>query len=248
MVAAQALYCDDSARAQVGKRHGQRLFPVRRRGRVAGTPVRELRPAIGARDRLRMEAAISRVAVLGLARRAQRELAHRRPGPVIRQVVDDRGSRPAVGAICERVAIAPICRVEQLGEAVVARGDVWREEPFGGGDRFALFDREAGPGFDLAVRLADFHRFDSSSRRRITGQPAREILDCPNRPCGLDHDLTGAIDDGAVQPELGRKPPHERPEADALDNAADFDGARHTAGPRGRPRRQSFVAHPIEPP
>jgi len=85
---------------------------------------RELRPARGAADRLRVEAAVGRVLVLSPAVRAHREAGHRRRTPVVRDAAHDREARPALCAVHERIAVTPVARVEELMQAVVARGDV----------------------------------------------------------------------------------------------------------------------------
>ena len=111
----------------------------------AGAPVgrQESRgPQVGAGHGLGVEPPVGRVAVLGVAGVAQGEGAHRRLRPVVRELLDDRGARPAVGAVGERVAVPPVRGVEQLAQAVVAGGDVGREQAIGrrGGD--ALVDGE----------------------------------------------------------------------------------------------------------
>ena len=70
----------------------------------------------------------SGVVVLGLAGRAHRERGHRGQRAVVGDAADDRESRPAVRAVDERVAMAAVAGVEQLGQAVVARRRVGRDE------------------------------------------------------------------------------------------------------------------------
>src|SRR5579859_2233219 len=79
-----------------------------------------------ARHRLGMKTAVYWVGVFTRASRAEREAGHGRQRPVIGQVANDGEARAAVGAVNERVQIAPVGRVKQLAQAIVAQGHVWR--------------------------------------------------------------------------------------------------------------------------
>ena len=117
VVAAEALDRHDRAVAQQRRRGGDRV-----RGPPAGAPVRRrARPARRARVRLGVEAPVARVVVLGPAGRAHREARHRRQRAVVGDALHDREARPAVGAVRERVAVAPVGRVAQLAQACRAR-------------------------------------------------------------------------------------------------------------------------------
>ncbi len=142
VVAAEALDRDHGPVEQARHRGRQRVIALCDGRRRAGGPPGEPRAAGGACHGLGVEPAVGRVAVLGIAGVAQRERAHRRLGPVVGELVDDRGARPAVGAVGERVAVAPVRRVEQLAQAVVAGGDVGREQAVGRRGGHALVDRE----------------------------------------------------------------------------------------------------------
>ena len=170
VVAAEALDSHDPPGAQIRKRGRQRRFPMRRRGSVAGTPVRQLWTAVGARDRLGVETAIRRVAIFGLARGAQPELAHRGPGAIVRKLIDDRCPRTAVGAVGERVAVASVVRVEQLAQAIVAGGDVGREQTLCRGDGLALLDRETGASRRRPLDRPNDDLLDPGARRRVSSK------------------------------------------------------------------------------
>ena len=144
VVAAQALHRDDRAREQGRNGGAERVLAGGDgRGRSGGPPG-EHRTADGAGDGLRVEAAVRGIAVFGLTVRAEGERPHRRLGAVVRQLLDDRCPRPAVRAVRKRVAVASVGRVPQLGQAVVAGGDVRREEPIDGRGHDALVDHEHG--------------------------------------------------------------------------------------------------------
>ena len=129
VVAAEALDGEDPALAEDGDRLLERH--------------RELRPADGAGDWLGVEAPVERVLVLAAAVGAEREAGHRRVRPVVGDGADDREPGPALRAVDERVAMAAVGRVEQLPQAVVAGGDVGRNQRRAARRR-ARLDRERG--------------------------------------------------------------------------------------------------------
>src|SRR5689334_2312501 len=77
------------------------------------------RSTVMTRVRLRVEAAVRRVVILGATLRAHVEVRHGRERTIIRYAAHDRESRTAVRAIDERIAVAAIRRIEQLAEALV---------------------------------------------------------------------------------------------------------------------------------
>ncbi len=93
-----------------------------------GLPRLEREPgtAIRAAGRLGVEAAVGRILILAPAGLAHLERGHARVGAVVGDGADDREARSAVGAVDERVAEAPVLRIEKLAQAVVAGGDVGR--------------------------------------------------------------------------------------------------------------------------
>jgi hypothetical protein len=175
---------------------------------------RDARAARRAGVRLRVEAPVGRVVVLGLAGRAHREARHRGRRPVVGHAGDDREARPAVGAVDERVAVAAVGGVEELGEAGVAGRGVGSDRGVG-----APADARADAEPRLARvgdRLAG-HRFDRRERRRVAVQPREEVVD--RLALDLDEHAERVVEDEAREVELGRQPVHERAEADALHNS-----------------------------
>ena len=153
VVAAQALDGEDRSRAQQRDRLLERH--------------REPRPAGGTCDRLRVEAPVGRVLVLAAAVGAHREAGHRRVRPVVGNRPHDREAGPALRAVDERVAVAAVGRVEELAQAVVARGHVRRN------DRRAARSRRLAA---IAKRSSPRGRSDSAvtvSTRASAGASAR---------------------------------------------------------------------------
>ena len=109
-------------------------------------PNRQPRSTAGTRVRLRVIPPIRRILVLRPARAAHLEPRHRRQRPVVGDAAHDREPRAAVGAVDERVAVAPVGRVEQLAQAVVACRRVGSDGRVRAAARRARRDREArGP-------------------------------------------------------------------------------------------------------
>ena len=235
LVATQALDRDDPAVEQQAHGGGQGLVARGDRTGSARRPPGEAGSAVRAGDRLRVEPAIRGIPVLGVARRAQREGPHRGLRSVVRQLVDDRGPGPAVGAVGERIAVAPVCRVAQLGQARVAGRDVGREQPVGARRTNALDDLER-PGQRTAVgaQVARRDAFHAGARRGIGPQPSGQRIEGGRCPGSLDLDAAGRVPDPPGQVQLGGQAPHERSEADALDHALDDESASASPVADGR--------------
>ena len=95
-------------------------------GQFAALAVEQLqrRPATRTGDRLGMEPPVGRILVLRPALGAHRKRGHRGPRPVVGQPLDDRPPRPAIGAIGERIAVPPLRRIANLGQALAAGGQI----------------------------------------------------------------------------------------------------------------------------
>ncbi len=89
-----------------------------------------------------MKTAIGGILVLRLTVWAHGELVHGCLGPIVGDVLDDGEARPAVGAVDEGIAVAPVPSVEHLLQAIRAGGDVRRDQLVGARLRQALQDDE----------------------------------------------------------------------------------------------------------
>src|SRR5690606_29090628 len=101
---------------------------------------RQLWTASWARRRLGVKSAVRRVVVLAVAVRAKRKPGHRRPLAVVGRSGHNGQARSAVRAIEERIAVAAVARIKQLGQTGVAGSDVGRDEYETGRPRFARLD------------------------------------------------------------------------------------------------------------
>ena len=225
VVAADPLDRQDRAAAE--QRRGGRHRVAGGGAAVARRDQPRPRPAVRARVRLGVEAAVRGVLVLRPARGAHGEPRHRRERAVIRHVAHDREPRPAVRAVDERVAEAPVRRVEQLAEAGRARRRVRRDRRRGAAAALALHDRER----PLAARghAPAAHPLDRGERWGLGGQPRQEPLDRGVGPLDLQQHAVLVVAHPAAEPLGVREPPHERPEADALHGALDAGARPHAA-------------------
>ena len=202
-------------------------------------PVRPQQPQRRAADRTRVglgvEAAVGRVVVLGLAGRAHPEAGHRRERPVVGDPADDREARPAVGAVDERVAVAPVGGVVKLAQAVLAGRPVGRDRRVRLAAARALGDAEAG----LAPRREPFpqHPLDHGQRWSVGTEPGQEPVDGAGLALDLDEHPAHVVQHVARQAELGGQTVDVGPEADALHRALDpgpgplAGGHAHGGGP-----------------
>ena len=183
--------------------------------------VAQRRSAVRAAHGLGMEPPVGGVGVFAGAIGAHREGRHGGGGTVVWQGGDDGEARAAVGAVDERVAVAPVGRIALFGGTVRAHGDV------GGGQRAATVGpRRVGDGETGATDDRDIvrlNRFDDSQRRRSVTQPCQEMVDFGGIALHLDDGAGGVVAHRAGQPEGGRRCVDERSESHALDHPAHAD-------------------------
>jgi hypothetical protein len=122
MKAAQALDRDDPAVVQA--RHGRRDGVDGGNRPSARIEEGELRSARRTRVRLGVKAAVERRAILGKAERALRKRGHAGRRAVVGQPARDRVPGTAMGAVGERITVAPVARIEHLAQAIAAGGAV----------------------------------------------------------------------------------------------------------------------------
>jgi len=123
LIAAQALDGDNLARQKALRHLAHGLITMRQHRTLRGGQ-RDLRPARGAGNGLRMEPAIARIFILCPTLGAHVKAGHGGVRPVIRNGRDDGEPWPAVGAVGKGVAVAPIGWIEQLAQAIRAGGDI----------------------------------------------------------------------------------------------------------------------------
>ena len=186
---------------------------------AVGAAQRRGRTARGTGVGLRVETTVAGVVVLGPACRAHREARHRRQGAVVRDPADDAEARPAVGAVGERVAVAPVGRVPQLPQAIGAGGAVRRDRRVGPPVGRALADREAATADGIALLGDD--PLEHRQRRRVGREPGEKLRHRGTRALDLQQHPTRVVEHEAAQPKPRGLPVHVRSKADALHRSLD---------------------------
>ena len=109
---ADALDGDDPTRSD--RLHGVGDCGVVRAQVPECIPKLYVRPTHRTRIRLRVKPAVGRIVVFGSALFAHHKRLHRCVRPVVRQRLDDAETRATVRAVGERIAIAPVARIEEF--------------------------------------------------------------------------------------------------------------------------------------
>ena len=237
MVAPEPLEGDDLARPQ------RRDHLLERVGHVAHPAARvpqgKSRPTGRTGGRLRVEPAIPGVLILLTTAGTHGERGHRGPLAVIRQRPDDREARTALGAVQERISVAPIPAIAHLREASPADRQVRR-----GKQRQVSL---AGTGVDPESLTAMMRRGpvdgDAPKMGRGRGgglQPVQEPSDGLVVALGVDQDAVRPVANRPTEPMGFREPVDKGAKPDALDNPFNQDA---TAGPVSRRRQCSRRAH-----
>ena len=185
---------------------------------------------------LGVEAAVEGIAVLLRARRAEPEAGHGRGGPVVGHVTDDGEAGPAVRAVGEGIAVAPVRRVEQLGPAGRAGGQVREHRRLEPAAPVAPADGEVPEAGRVEPTVLEPP--DDGPRRGGGAERVQEAAQARPAPLDLQADAPGVVHHPTPQLQTGGEPVHERAEAHPLDRAVDLDpepvGARPVPPTRHR--------------
>ena len=220
VIPADALDGENRAVAQRGRGRGHRVIaaPGRRHLAVARHQ-RHARTARRTGVGLGVKAPVPGVLVLRAAGGAHGKARHSGERPVIGDSAHDREAGAAVGAVDERIAVAPVRGVPQLAPAVGAHRGVGRDRGVGCLAVRALADRE--PRLPRCRELLEGHVLDDRQRRGLRAEPAKED---PHRrivPFHLGQDAVGVVEHEASQPELAGHSVDVGAKSDALHGAAD---------------------------
>ena len=220
MKAAQAPHGDHPALPDGGNRllHG---IGARNHAALAVMPA-QARPALPAGIGLGVEPAVRGIMIFPAALRAHGENLHGGIGPVIGNGLDNGITGPAVGAVDERIEIAPfVAAVVELGQTIGADRRIGRDHGAGRPGLFTVQDEKTG----LAGKIIDVcagHGADSGQRRRLLVQTLQKTVQAGQRRRQSDHHPVGAIDHRAGKTELRCQPMDKGPETDPLDHALDL--------------------------
>src|SRR5215207_10058440 len=140
---------------------------------------------------LGVEPTISRVVVLSLALGAHLEVSHGGHGPVVGHRAGYSEPRTAVGAVGERIPVASVRRVKEFREAVLAGGDVWRDQGPPPNPLPALLDTEISL---LPYREGSpDHSLDHGQRWSLFAYILQEAFQLLRGPLRLDVNSLGVV-------------------------------------------------------
>ena len=201
--AAEALERNDLAGADAGADLIERGVDLRAAGRAA--------------CRLRVEAPVGGIGVFCRAGFAQGKVRQRCRGAVVWQPPRHGEARPALRASDERVEVAAVGRIEQLGEAVLANRRIGRDR----GPRRAVLLAVANDKIALARNEWTKFRFDVVDPGERRRQRDEVLFEGVNPALHLDQNAILVVQGKAGEIVAHRQPPDMRTEADPLDETAD---------------------------
>jgi len=176
-----------------------------------------------------MESTVPGIIIFGLALGAHLEVAHGRLGAVIGHIFNYGEPWSAIGAVGEGIAIAAIFGIQQLGKARMAGSDIRRNQlvfPF---LSLALPNLKAFVT-DRAMILSSYV-LDVGQR---WGFGLQLPLKLSKSVCSTFHfnpDIFRSVVNPALKIVFDSQSVHERPEANALDNAPDANRNRREGLP-----------------
>lgn len=213
VITAEPLDRDDLAFGQ--KLHGP-VDGVPRQTGTRGIHQPQRRAAVGAGYGLSMESAIHRIFVLGPTGIAQGKARHGSIGPVIGNSSDEGIAGPTVGAVDERIAVAPVRRVKEFPKAV-------RTDIAVGGHPHRTRSLAALADDKRAIPLGcNFLNGDSGNDRQgrgITHNGGAKGSEGAGITFSFHDDTGTAVPDPSDDTVMGSQPEDEGAEPDALDDA-----------------------------
>jgi hypothetical protein len=177
--------------------------------------------ALRASIRLGMETPIGGVMEFARAIAAHLKMAHGRALAIVGNILDDGKSGTAIGAVDERIAIAPIRRIEKLFETIVTGRRVRRDQytPL----LFAAAADDAESLFALCWDDPAIHILYARERRRLLAQMREKTLQGWRLPLQLDGHARGVVQNESSQTVFHGESVDKRPEPDSLDNSFHSD-------------------------
>jgi hypothetical protein len=174
-----------------------------------------------------VETAVAGLVVFGFAGPAHAEAGHGGGGAVVRNVLNDGVARTAISAVGKRVEIAAVGWIVEVAQAVVAGGNVGRDQGEISHRPSALSNLETGFAGRLQVRHVDFG--NPRQRRTFRAQPLEENRDLAALAFDLGFNLNPGlgVSHKAADAEPARQVPYEGPEANPLHGAANSDLFAH---------------------
>ncbi len=171
-----------------------------------------------------MIATVRRIVVFRPASSAEREVGHRGMGPIIGQPVDDRVAWATLGAVGERVAVAPGGRVTHFLQAIRTHKVIGRNHDRPGLSRFAGPNGEVRVIQELGIRNAGDFRLRQGRRFRVN-RPDK-LADLGRFAFDVKVNFPAAIPYPSPQLQPPGQPADEGPKPDSLNPAPNLDTVR----------------------
>ena len=187
---------------------------------------RNMRSAIKAGIGLRVKASIEWVGILCGAGGAHGKAIHRGCRSVIGQRANDGKARSAIGAVDKGIVKASVGGVEQLAQAVVARGDVGRDECRVCGLILRRHNAKALLVSGVPVAGCQVHNLDmlhAGRRRRMLGKRGDKFVERLALSVCLDMYAIACVKHPAANAVRHGLAIHKRSHADTLHNARYMD-------------------------
>ena len=185
-----------------------------------------MRSAIKAGVGLRVKATVEWIGILCGAGGAHGETVHRGSRSVIRQRSDDGKARPAVGAVDKGVVVASVGGIEQLAQAIVAGGDIGRDERRVRGLVLRRHNVKAlligsAPAARLQIRNID--SLNASRRGRMLRKCSDKSVNRLGTSVRLDMHAVARVEHPSANAMRHGLAIHKRSHANALHNARYMD-------------------------
>ena len=181
-----------------------------------------MRPAVKAGIGLRVKTPVEWVGILRGALGAHGKTIHRRGRSVIRQRSDDGKAWAAVSAVDKGVVIASVGGIEQLAQAIVAGGDIGRDERRVRGLVLRCYDAKTLFTGGIPTVGCQVHSLDmlyAGCRRRMLRKRGNKSIERIGRSVRLDVHAVARIEHPAANAMRHGLAIHKRSHANALHNA-----------------------------
>ena len=185
-----------------------------------------MRPAIKAGIGLRVKTPVEWVGILRGTLGTHEETVHRCGRSVIRQRSDDGKAWPAVSAVDKGVVIASVGGIEQFTQAIVAGGNIGRDERRVRGLVLRCYDAKALFVGGIPTVGCQVHNLDmlyAGCRGRMLRKRGNKSIERIGRSVRLDMHAVARIEHPSANAMRNGLAIHKRPHADALHNARYMD-------------------------
>src|SRR6201995_2366812 len=131
-----------------------------------------------------MKSSIEGIVIFVVALRAHREMLHRSVPAIVGQCFDDGESRPAIGAVRERITVSSILGIEHFAKTICAHGNVREDQD----SLLAAFLAVADLKLVIACRIekGELQALDDRARRFLLLKAKQERLKPLSRPFHLN--------------------------------------------------------------